>query len=474
MNAEVGVPTITKVPNYKPGELFENLRACTIVQSKNGGSKRGREVGNDEGDFKKSKKQKLNFKIKKTIRNLQDRVAVVEGKLTSLTSDIDELKGMMSTILKHIVLQRKVTKETAKEFEGLVVHTLESEEVDNAKTEDVDTSGTLHWLRMPKEDDTSNGAKHIELKNKDDEDVQTVGTPPWLTMPNEDDTSNVVKFNIELEKPIDVLEKKVEIGLEESIDVVDDEVEIEDSGKKLRTHFHSDVTEIEPFPTQRPHVQPARRKCASLYLSTPFTTLPKRLRAWITDKRTNDKVHETFHGKKSKIFFRDMFMCRQWLANEHLDALFLFICFKIMSVGIPSAQNFTIAYKIFMRLLVAKWSQYKECIKENRPFDWKEKYSCQVKVWDLLLSLTSAEEMRNILLPIRELVANLLDSTGFFARRGGSSTYKEPWPVVIVDSISLDRNNSDYGIFTIKYFEYIAAGFDLDTLCQENMSYFRK
>ncbi|KAL4029995.1 hypothetical protein IC575_008226 [Cucumis melo] len=67
-----------------------------------------------------------------------------------------------------------------------------------------------------------------------------------------------------------------------------------------------------------------------------------RLRAWITDKRTNDKVHETFHGKKSKIFFRDMFMCRQWLANE--------------------------------RLLVAKWSQYKECIKENRPFDWKEKY----------------------------------------------------------------------------------------------------
>ncbi|KAL0553527.1 hypothetical protein IC582_007425 [Cucumis melo] len=257
---------------------------------------------------------------------------------------------MMSTILKHIVLQRKVTKETAKEFEGLVVHTLESEEVDNTKTEDVDTSGTLHWLRMPKEDDTSNGAKHIELKNK------------------------------------------VEIGLEESIDVVDDEVEIEDTGKKLRTHFHSDVTEIEPFPTQRPHVQPARRKCASLYLSTPFTTLPKRyttsttttsqyepivydpLRAWITDKRTNDKVHETFHGKKSKIFFRDLFMCRQWLADEHLDALFLFICFKIKSVGIPSAQNFTIAYTIFMRLLVAKLSQYKECIKENRPFDWKEKY----------------------------------------------------------------------------------------------------
>ncbi|KAA0038964.1 Ulp1-like peptidase [Cucumis melo var. makuwa] len=134
------------------GELFENLRSSTIVQSKNGGSKRGKEVVNDEGDFKKSKKQKSKSKMKKAIRNLKDRVAVVEGQLTSIKSDIDELKGMMSTILKHIGLQRK-----------------------------------------------------------DNEDVHTVGTPPWL------------RFNIELEKPIDVLEKKVEIGLEEPIDVVDNE-----------------------------------------------------------------------------------------------------------------------------------------------------------------------------------------------------------------------------------------------------------
>ncbi|TYK14905.1 uncharacterized protein E5676_scaffold1779G00200 [Cucumis melo var. makuwa] len=210
------------------GELFENLRSSTIVQSKNGGSKRGREVVNDEDDFKKN---------------------------------IDELKGMMSTILKHIGLQRKGDEGDRKGFEGLVDHTLESEEVDNAKTEDVDTSndtsngakhielkkkgdedvhtvGTPHWLRMRKKDDTSNGAKHIELKKKGDEDVHTVDTPHWL------------RFNIKLEKPIDVLEKKVEIDLEEPIDVVDGEVEIEDSGKKLRIHFDSDVTEIEPFLTQ--------------------------------------------------------------------------------------------------------------------------------------------------------------------------------------------------------------------------------
>ncbi|KAL4035781.1 hypothetical protein IC575_004488 [Cucumis melo] len=185
------------------GELFENFRSSTIIQSKNGGSKRVREVVNDEDDFKKSKKQKSKIKMKKAIRNLQDRVAVVEGQLNSIKSDIDELKGMISTILKHIGLQRKGDEGDHKVSEGLVDHTLESKDVDNAKTEDVDTGGTPNWLRMPKEDE------HIEVKKKGDEDV---------------------------------LEKKVDIGLEEPIDVVDDE----------------DVTEIEPFLTQRPHVRPAR------------------------------------------------------------------------------------------------------------------------------------------------------------------------------------------------------------------------
>ncbi|TYK07863.1 Ulp1-like peptidase [Cucumis melo var. makuwa] len=285
--------------------------------SKNGGSKRVREVVNDEDDFKKSKKQKSKIKMKKAIRNLQDRVAVVEGQLNSIKSDIDELKGMMSTILKHIGLQRKGDEGDRKVSKGLVDHTLESKEV-------------------------------------------------------------------------------------------------------------------------------------------------------------------------------------------------------IKAAVIPSSQNFTTADTIFMRILVSKWPLYKECIKENRPFDWDEEYrlvdyvvgskedfqdpwtsvdyvyspfnvhgnhwvllcfdlvSCQVKVWDSLPSLTTAEKMTNILLPIRELVSKLLDSSGFFDRRGRSSTYKEPWPVVIVDSIPLQRNNSDYGIFTIKYFEYIAAGVGLDTLCQENVSYFRK
>ncbi|KAA0053106.1 Ulp1-like peptidase [Cucumis melo var. makuwa] len=453
-------------------ELFENLRSSTIVQSKNGGSKRGREVVNDEDDFKKSKKQKSKTKMKKAIRNLQDRVAVVEGQLTSIKSNIDELKGMMSTILKHIGLQRKGDEGDRKVSEGLVDHTLESKKVDNAKTEDVDTGGTPNWLRMPKEDE------HIELKKKGDEDVHTVGTPPWL------------RFNIELEKPIDVLEKKVDI----------------------------DVTEVEPFPTQRTHVRPAHRKRASVYLSISFTTLPKRS---VTSITTTSQSEPIIYDPMHKILDVHLDRLRAWITDkctddEYLDALFLFIHLKIKAVRIPSSQNFTTADTIFMRILVVKWPLYKECIKENRPFDWEEEYrlvdhvvgskedfqdpwasvdyiyspfnvhtnhwvllcldlvSCQVKVWDSFLSLTTAEEMTNILLPIRELVPKLLDSTGFFDRRGRSSTYEEPWPVVIVDSIPLQRNNSDCGVLTIKYFEYIAAGVGLDILCQENMSYFRK
>ncbi|KAA0040897.1 Ulp1-like peptidase [Cucumis melo var. makuwa] len=380
------------------GELFENFRSSTIIQSKNGGSKRVREVVNDEDDFKKN---------------------------------IDELKGMMSTILKHIGLQRKGDEGDRKVSEGLVDHTLESKEVDNAKTEDVDTGGTPNWLRMPKEDE------HIEVKKKGDEDV---------------------------------LEKKVDIGLEEPIDVVDDE----------------DVTEIEPFLTQRPHVRPARRKRASVYLSTPFTTLPKRsvasttstsqsepivydlmhkildvhldrLRAWITDKRTDDELREIFHGKKSK----------------HLDALFLFIRLKIKAAGIPSSQNFTTADTIFM-----VWNPHVILYEEYRLVDYvvgsKEDFQDPWASVDYVYSPFNVHGNHWVLLCLDLLVPKLLDSTGFFDRRGRSSTYKEPWPVVIVDSIPLQRNNSDCGVFTIKYFEYIAAGVGLDTLCQENMSYFRK
>ncbi|KAA0066558.1 Ulp1-like peptidase [Cucumis melo var. makuwa] len=251
------------------GELFENFCSSTIIQSKNGGSKRVREVVNDEDDFKKSKKQKSKTKMKKAIQNLQDRVADDEG-------------------------DRKVS-------EGLVDHTLESKEVDNAKTEDVDTGGRR----------------------------RCVG-------------------------------EKVDIGLEEPIDVVDDD----------------DVTEIEPFLTQRPHVRPTRRKRASVYLSTPFTTLPKRS---VTSTTCTSQSEPIVYDPMHKILDVHLDRFRAWIIDkrtddEHLDALFLFIRLKIKVAGIPSSQNFTTADTIFMRILVAKWPLYKECIKENCPFDWNEVY----------------------------------------------------------------------------------------------------
>ncbi|KAA0035610.1 Ulp1-like peptidase [Cucumis melo var. makuwa] len=304
------------------GELFENFRSSTIIQSKNGASKRVREVVNDEDDFKKSKKQKSKTKMKKAIRNLQDRVAVVEGQLNSIKSDMDELKGHD---VNHIEAHWISKKGDRKVSEGLVDHTLESKEVDNAKTEDVDTGGTPNWLRMPKEDE------HIELKEKGDEDV---------------------------------LEKKVDIGLEEPIDVVDDD----------------DVTEIEPFLTQRPQVRPARRKRASVYLSTPFITLPKRS---VTSTTSTSQFEPIVYDPMHKILDVHLDRLRAWITDkrtdEHLDALFLFIRLKIKAAGIPS-QNFTTADTIFMFGIVTllyvftKWPLYKECIKENCPFDWDEEY----------------------------------------------------------------------------------------------------
>ncbi|KAL4039259.1 hypothetical protein IC575_002909 [Cucumis melo] len=347
--------------------------SSTIIQSKNGGSKRVREVVNDEDELKKSKKQKSKIKMKKAIRNLQDRVAVVEGQLNTIKSDIDELKGLMSTILKHIGLQRKGDEGDHKVSEGL-------------------------------EDE------HIEVKKKGDEDV---------------------------------LEKKVDIGLEEPIDVVDDE----------------DVIEIEPFLTQRPHVRPARRKRASVYLSTPFTTLPKRSLTSTTSTSESeaivyDPMHKIldvhldrlerglrmrstmscvkpFMGKIEGFFQRLVYV------SPHLDALFLFIRLKIKAAGIPSSRT-SQSDTIFMRILVSKWPLYKECIKENRPFDWDEEYrlvdyvvgskvdfqdpwasvdyvyspfnvhgnhwvllcldlvSCQVKVWDSLVTYNRRRDDKHI------------------------------------------------------------------------------
>ena len=88
------------------GELFDKPHPSNIISEKNGGSKRAREVSNDDHDGKKSKmskKKKWKSKMKEVVRKLKYRVAVLKNECGSL-------KSMLLTILKHLELQRKVRK----------------------------------------------------------------------------------------------------------------------------------------------------------------------------------------------------------------------------------------------------------------------------------------------------------------------------------------------------------------------------
>ena len=87
-------------------EHFDKPHPSNTVSEKNDDSKRPREVNNDDNDCKKSKKskkKKWKSKMKEVVRKLKYRVAVLENERGSL-------KSMLSTILKHLELQRNVRK----------------------------------------------------------------------------------------------------------------------------------------------------------------------------------------------------------------------------------------------------------------------------------------------------------------------------------------------------------------------------
>ena len=88
------------------GELVEKTHPYNTISEKNGDSKRPGEASNDDNDCKKSKKskkKKWKSKMKEVVRKLKYRVAVLENERGSL-------KSMLSTILKHLELQRNVRK----------------------------------------------------------------------------------------------------------------------------------------------------------------------------------------------------------------------------------------------------------------------------------------------------------------------------------------------------------------------------
>ena len=88
------------------GELVEKTHPYNTVSEKNGDSKRPGEASNDDNDCKKSKKKKKwKSKMKEVVRKLKYRVAVLENERESL-------KSMLSTILKHLEVQKKVRNQS--------------------------------------------------------------------------------------------------------------------------------------------------------------------------------------------------------------------------------------------------------------------------------------------------------------------------------------------------------------------------
>ncbi|KAL0546020.1 hypothetical protein IC582_015924 [Cucumis melo] len=108
-----------------------------------------------------------------------------------------------------------------------------------------------------------------------------------------------------------------------------------------------------------------------------------RLRAWITDKRIDDEVRETFHGKKSKVFFSETCLCvaSGWRMSIWMHFFFSFAG-RLRQPGYLLLRTSQLQTQflwfgivtLLYRILVAKWPLYKERIKENRPFDWEEEY----------------------------------------------------------------------------------------------------
>ncbi|KAL0541139.1 hypothetical protein IC582_021178 [Cucumis melo] len=107
-----------------------------------------------------------------------------------------------------------------------------------------------------------------------------------------------------------------------------------------------------------------------------------RLSAWIADKRTDDEVRETFHGKNRR-YFLETCLCFAggWRMSIWMHFFFSFTSrlrqLSYLLLKTSQLQTQFLWFRIvtlLYRILVAKWPLYKECIKENRPFDWEEEY----------------------------------------------------------------------------------------------------
>ena len=96
---------------------------------------------------------------------------------------------------------------------------------------------------------------------------------------------------------------------------------------------------------------------------------------------------------------------------------------------------------------------------------------CELTYFDSLPEITPLEEFKKRLDPIATLLGRLLESVGYY---GETRQLKEPWNIVKASQIPIQHNNHDCGVFTIKYFEYLATESSFDTFVQSRVPYFRR
>ncbi|XP_022155154.1 uncharacterized protein LOC111022296 [Momordica charantia] len=145
-----------------------------------------------------------------------------------------------------------------------------------------------------------------------------------------------------------------------------------------------------------------------------------------------------------------------------------------------------------MRGRVPSWYISTEVIRKN-PLKWREVEAVylpfnvndnhwvmicidfvegEIVVWDSLMAITpdaSLEEQLNVM---RAVIPPLLHKSQAITVR--PNLPMTPWRISRVTSTPQQFGSGDCGIFCVKYFEYDVTGTSLETLRQNNMSYFRR
>ncbi|XP_022156568.1 uncharacterized protein LOC111023442 [Momordica charantia] len=96
----------------------------------------------------------------------------------------------------------------------------------------------------------------------------------------------------------------------------------------------------------------------------------------------------------------------------------------------------------------------------------------EIVVWDSLRAITSYASLEEQLKVMHTVIPSLLHKSQVIAVR--PNLPMTPWRIRRVTSTPEQFSSGDCGIFCVKYFEYDVTWTSLETLRQNNMSYFRR